>query len=50
MAHMRKDTLVKAPQDWKHLRPLNKRLAAKHERDAAKREIMKEAEVDRQKA
>ena len=35
MAHKRKDTLVKAPEWWKHLRSLNKRRVAKKERRAA---------------
>jgi len=35
MAHKRKDTLVKATEWWKHLRPLNKRRVAKKERRAA---------------
>jgi hypothetical protein len=35
MAHTRKDTLVKPPEWWKHLRPFNKRRVAKKERRAA---------------
>jgi hypothetical protein len=39
MAHTRKDTLVKPPEWWKHLRPFNKRRVAKNERRAAVRLI-----------
>ena len=39
MAHKRKDTLVAAPEWWRHLRPFNKRRAAKKERRAANRSI-----------
>jgi hypothetical protein len=39
MAHKRKDTLVKPPQWWRHLRPYYKRCVAKKERRAAKRLI-----------
>lgn len=39
MAHTRKDTLVKPPEWWKHLRPFNKRRVAKAERQAAKADI-----------
>jgi hypothetical protein len=35
MAHKRKDTLVKPPEWWKHLRPFNKRRVSKKERKAA---------------
>jgi hypothetical protein len=35
MAHKRKDTLVSAPEWWRHLRPCNKRRVAKKERHAA---------------
>ena len=35
MAHARKETLVKPPDWWKHLRPFNKRRVAKKERRAA---------------
>lgn len=39
MSHKRKDTLV-APVEWaKHLRPYNKRVQAKKERRASKKEI-----------
>ncbi|MGV0949133.1 MAG: hypothetical protein ACOYB3_00500 [Azonexus sp.] len=50
MAHTRKDTLVKPPEWWKHLRPENKRKVAKSERRAARREINAEltAEVELQ--
>jgi hypothetical protein len=37
MAHKCKDTLVAAPQWWRHLRPSNKRRVAKKERKAASR-------------
>ena len=39
MAHKRKDTLVAAPEWWRHLRPENKRRVAKKERRAAIRLI-----------
>ena len=39
MAHKRKDTLVAAPELWRHLRPYNKRRVAKKERQAANRSI-----------
>ena len=39
MAHKRKDTLVAAPEWWRHLRPGNKRRVAKQERRAANRII-----------
>jgi hypothetical protein len=39
MAHKRKDTLVKSPEWWKHLRPENKRRVAQAERRAAKKVI-----------
>jgi hypothetical protein len=39
MAHARKDTLVKTPEWWKHLKSFNKRKVAKAERKAAKKEI-----------
>jgi len=41
---MRKDTLVIKPEQWKHLRPYNKRKVAKAERRASKKEIKKETE------
>jgi len=40
MAHKRKDTLVAAPEWWRHLRPYNKRRLANKERRAASREIV----------
>ena len=39
MAHKRKDTLVAAPEWWRHLRPCYKRRGAKKERRAAYRII-----------
>ena len=39
MAHVRKDTLTKPPEWWKHLRPYNKRRVAKKERRTAGRMI-----------
>lgn len=39
MSHVRKDTLVRPPEWWKHLRPYNKRVVAKKERQAAKKQI-----------
>lgn len=42
MAHKRKDTLVRPPEWWKHLRPWNKRKLAKAERRAAAGEITAE--------
>jgi hypothetical protein len=39
MAHKRKDTLVTAPELWRHVRPENKRRVAKKERRAAERLI-----------
>jgi len=39
MAHKRKDTLVAAPEWWRHLRPYHKRRVAKKERRAANRLI-----------
>jgi hypothetical protein len=39
MAHKRKDTLVAAPEWWRHLRPYSKRRVAKKERRAAIRII-----------
>lgn len=36
MAHVRKDTLTKTREWWKHLRPFGKRRQAKGERVAAK--------------
>ena len=39
MAHKRKDTLVAAPEWWRHLRPYNKRCVAKKERREAIRII-----------
>ena len=44
MAHKRKDTLTKAVEWWKHLRPFNKRRVSKRERVAAEKEILKERE------
>jgi hypothetical protein len=41
MAHKRKDTLVAAPEWWRHLRPFNKQRVAKKERRAALRVIRK---------
>ena len=42
MSHKRKDTLVRVT-DWaKHLRPSGKRMQAKRERLAAKKEIKKD--------
>ena len=45
MAHKRKDTLTKAVEWWKHLRPFNKRRVSKRERIAAEKEIKKEKEI-----
>jgi hypothetical protein len=42
MAHKRKDTLVKTPEWWKHLKKFNKRRVAKMERKAAERQIRAE--------
>jgi hypothetical protein len=42
MAHKRKDTLVRPPEWWKHLRPYNKRKVSKAERRASKKEIKDE--------
>lgn len=42
MAHTRKDTLIRTKEWWKHLRPFNKRLQAKGERRAAKKQIEQE--------
>jgi hypothetical protein len=39
MAHKRKDTLVAAPEWWRHLRPYNKRRVARKEPRAANRSI-----------
>lgn len=39
MAHARLDTLVAAPDPWRHLRPFNKRKVAKAERRAAESDI-----------
>jgi len=41
MAHVRKDTLVKPPEWWRHLKFL-KRLVSKQERQAAKKFILEE--------
>jgi hypothetical protein len=45
MAHKRKDTLTKAVEWWKHLRPFNKRRVSKRERVAAEKEILEERKV-----
>ena len=45
MAHKRKDTFVRSPEWWKHLRPANKRRVAKAERRVARKTITKE--IDR---
>jgi len=37
MAHKRKDTLVAAPEWWRHLRPCHQCRAAKQKRHAANR-------------
>jgi len=42
MAHVRKDTMVRSPEWWKHLRPFNKRRVSKAERRAAAGEITAE--------
>ena len=42
MSHNRKDTLTGTIEWAKHLRPLGKKLQAKKERNAAKKEIRKE--------
>lgn len=44
MAHIRKDTLTKTLQWWKHLRPEWKRRTNKRERIAAKADIAKRLE------
>lgn len=41
---MKKDTLVVKPEQWKHLRPFNKRKVAKAERRASKKNIKKEVD------
>lgn len=43
MSHKRKDTLVAAPEWWRHLQPYNKRRVAKKERRAASRAIRETA-------
>jgi hypothetical protein len=45
MSHVRKDTLTRPPEWWKHLRPHNKRKVSKRERVAARKQI-KEEDVD----
>jgi hypothetical protein len=42
MAHVRKDTLTRPPEWWKHLRPFLKRLVSKRERKAATKEIRRD--------
>jgi len=42
MAHARKDTYVRSPEWWKHLRPFLKRKQNKRERLASQRRISKE--------
>jgi hypothetical protein len=42
MSHVRKDTLTRPPEWWKHLRPRNKRKVAKAERKAAVKEIKRD--------
>lgn len=42
MSHVRKDTLTKPPQWWKHLRSYYKRVVSKRERRVSKKEIRKE--------
>ena len=44
MAHKRKDTLTQTTEWAKHLRPIGKRIQAKKERNASKKEIRKEQE------
>jgi len=42
MAHKRKDTYVKSPEWWKHLRKFCKRLVNKKERKYAKNNLLNE--------
>jgi hypothetical protein len=42
MSHVRKDTLTRPPEWWKHLRPDNKKLVAKRERKASLKQIGQE--------
>lgn len=42
MAHKRKDTYVKPPEWWKHLRPYNKKKVNRLERIKAKERIKDE--------
>ena len=44
MMYKREDTLVPAPEWWRHLRPFNKRRVAKKERRAASRIIQETRE------
>jgi hypothetical protein len=44
MAHKRKDTFVKSPEWWRHLRPENKRRVSHNERRAAKQRIKEDSE------
>lgn len=39
MATVKKGTLTKSPEWWRHLRPFNKRRVAKAERVASKKQI-----------
>jgi hypothetical protein len=51
MAHVRKDTLAKTIQWWKHLRPYWKRRQQRRERVAGAKVLRVEmAEADRKKA
>jgi hypothetical protein len=43
MATVKKGTLVKSPEWWRHLRPFNKRRVAKAERVAIKKQIKEES-------
>jgi hypothetical protein len=43
MSHVRKDTLTRPPEWWKHLRSFCKRVVSKKERQAAKKLIKEES-------
>ena len=47
MATVKKGTFTAPPEWWKHLRPFNKRVVAKRERKAAKKEINEETKEAR---
>ena len=44
MATVKKGTMTTAPQWWRHLRPLNKKLVSKAERRAARKLIGRSVE------